>query len=174
MIKVVKKIWNVVEVVIIVYVVMMTILFLNKNSYGFTEVGKYVFANYDSSLTNMNEYKLLIIKKSKELKDGDLVYYYSINKEKYIVEDDTLVIKNDEYYLDDVLVERERIIGSKATEVPVIGRFLMVIESKIGFILLVLLPILLVFIYQVYEFVIDSKEERKKVLESALIDDEII
>ena len=39
-----------------------------------------------------------------------------------------------------------------------IGGILSILESKFGFLLLVLLPIMVVFIYQIYEFVLIIKE----------------
>ena len=60
-------------------------------------------------------------------------------------------------------------------KVPLLGGFLKIVESKLGFLLLVFLPIFFVFIYQVYEFVLYLKFERNKMFSSSnKIDDEII
>ena len=56
------------------------------------------------------------------------------------------------------------------------GNFLILSETKAGFLILVLLPIFIVFLFQVYMFIVDTKKEKDKVINSGygIIDDEII
>ncbi len=167
--KVLKRIWNVLEVIIIVYVVFMTLLFLNKNKYGFSEVGNLVFVNVDGDIEKMDasvkKNDLLIIKKNNNAIGN--VYYYSVYKGKYVIKhsdlDNESNIKND-----------GRLIGNSSVRVPLLGGYLEFLHSKVGFILFVFLPVFLVFSYQVYIFIIDSKKEQKKILKKTVVDDEII
>ena len=52
------------------------------------------------------------------------------------------------------MLASERVLGKYANLYPTIGGILEVVESRIGFLFLVLLPIMIVFIYQVYEFIV--------------------
>lgn len=171
--KILKKIWNILEVIIVIYVIFMTLLFLNKNKYGFSEVGNLVFVNVDSDTemtdTSVKKNDLLIIKKNNISTNN--FYYYSVYKGKYIVKRSDLDlnksnksnIKND-----------GRVIGNSSVRVPLIGGYLEFLHSKVGFLLFVFLPVFLVFSYQVYIFIIDSKKEQKKILKNSVVDDEII
>jgi len=49
----------------------------------------------------------------------------------------------------------------KVHNFKLLGDVLNVVESKYGFLLLVLLPIFIVFLYQIYEFIIYITEEEK-------------
>ena len=67
-------------------------------------------------------------------------------------------------------VASNRVLGKYTTTYSGLGRVLDVLESRLGFLFLVLLPIMLVFIYQVYQFIIvlkydeveDEEEKPKK------------
>ena len=52
--KVLNWVWSFVEVIIIIYVVLVTMFVLCKNKYGYTQFGDYSFANIDliSSISN--------------------------------------------------------------------------------------------------------------------------
>ena len=171
--KVLKRIWNVLEVIIIVYVVFMTLLFLNKNKYGFSEVGNLVFVNIDSDIekmdTSVKKNDLLIIKKNNNSTNN--FYYYSVYKGKYIIKRSDLDLNKSN---ESNIKNDERVIGNSSLRIPLLGGYLEFLHSKVGFILFVFLPVFLVFSYHVYVFIIDSKKEQKNILKKTVIDDEII
>jgi len=171
--KILKRIWNVLEVIIIVYVVFMTLLFLNKNKYGFSEIGNLVFVNVDSDTekvdTSVKKNDLLIIKKNNNSTNN--FYYYSVYKGKYIVKRSDLDLNKSN---ESNIKNDGRIIGNSSVRIPLLGGYLEFLHSKVGFLLFVFLPVFLVFSYQVYIFIIDSKKEQKKILKNSAVDDEII
>ena len=172
----VKRVWNILSIIIIIYVVIMTILFLGKNKYGFTEIGNLVLVNVDSEIAkNVNDVKkndLIIIKEDNDIKVRDSVYYYNIIGEYYSIKKSSITSNNDNLFtIDNTIIESDRIIGKNGFVIPLIGGFLNITESKIGFLIFVFLPIFVIFIRQVYEFIIFSKEEEDKLLK---IDKEII
>ena len=171
--KILKRIWNVLEVIIIVYVVFMTLLFLNKNKYGFSEIGNLVFVNVDSDTekvdTSVKNNDLLIIKKNNNSTNN--FYYYSVYKGKYIVKRSDLDLNKSN---ESNIKNDGRIIGNSSVRIPLLGGYLEFLHSKVGFLLFVFLPVFLVFSYQVYIFIIDSKKEQKKILKNSVVDDEII
>ena len=171
--KILKRIWNILEVIIVIYVIFMTLLFLNKNKYGFSEIGNLVFVNVDSDTektdTSVKKNDLLIIKKNNNSTNN--FYYYSVYKGKYIVKRSDLDLnKTNEFNIKN----DGRIIGNSSVRIPLLGGYLEFLHSKVGFLLFVFLPVFLVFSYQVYIFIIDSKKEQKKILKNSVVDDEII
>ena len=181
--KVIKGIWSFLEVIILIYVVIMTLFFLNKNRFGFTEIGNRVFVSVDKDIakevSGSKNLDLIIIRKGKEIDNKKDTFYYSSLKDRYVVKKGKVTVDNNNaYYVNDSLISSERVIGNKYLKIPLIGVFLRAIEDKLGFIAFVFLPIFLVFIYQVYDFVISSKEEHRKAIEMVaneeIVDDEII
>lgn len=171
--KILKRIWNILEVIIVIYVIFMTLLFLNKNKYGFSEVGNLVFVNVDSDTekddTSLKKNDLLIIKKNNDSTNN--FYYYSVYKGKYIVKRSDLDLNKSN---ESNIKNDGRIIGNSSVRIPLLGGYLEFLHSKVGFLLFVFLPVFLVFSYQVYIFIIDSKKEQKKILKNSVVDDEII
>lgn len=171
----VKKVWNVVwsiiEFVIIVYVICMTSILLSKNKFGYTQFGKTTMVNIDmlgeKKIDGVKEGDLLLVKNTNDIKVGDLIYYIAVYDEAYIVRTDKVTdITTDDissiYTIDRdglTTLSRSRVLGRDAKVYHKIGGILNVIESRIGFLFLVLLPILIIFIYQVYEFIVIIKYE---------------
>ena len=85
--------WNVIQVLIVIYVILV-ILFMNtSNSYGYSQIGKYVL--------DVDNNQFLVIKKTNDIKDGDIVYYYSVVHDKYkIVYSNVKSIEDESYVLD--------------------------------------------------------------------------
>lgn len=165
-------VWSFLEFVIIVYVIVLTSFLLCKNKYGYTQFGDYTLYNVDiigeKNIDNSKNGDLLIVKNSNDIQKGDIIYYYAVYNESYIIKSSPVLdIKNDDYsYLytvDDsgpVSVVGTRVLGKYANTYGHVGTVLSILESRLGFLFGVLLPILIVFIYQVYEFVIIFKYER--------------
>ena len=162
--------WSFVEVLIIIYVVLVTMFVLCKNKYGYTQFGDYSFANIDliaeKNVKDTKKGDLLVVKNSNDIHKGDLIYYYAVLNDKYIVRSAVVTdVKEDDYSAlytvslsnTTINVASSRVLGKYSTVYNNLGSILSVLESRVGFILLVLLPIMVVFIYQVYEFIIMLK-----------------
>lgn len=170
-----KKIWNVawsiIEFIVIVYVIIMTSMLLSKNKFGFTQFGKNTFVNINEleerTINGVQNGDLLIVKNTSDIKKDDLIYYYAVYDDYYIVRSDVVtdVVSDDIqaiYTIDRdglVTLPSNRVLGKNVKVYHSIGKILSVIESRIGFLFLVLLPILIIFIYQVYEFIVILKYE---------------
>ena len=155
--KALNIIWNVIQVVIIVYVISIITFMFFSNQYGYSQIGKYVF--------DVDNNEFLVIKKTNIIKKGDLVFYYDIVKEKYkIVYSNVNTINEDKTYTLDngERLTSSRIIGKSHRKIPVIGFILNIVKEKVYFLLFVLLPILIVFVYQVYKFIIGINFEKAK------------
>lgn len=170
--KILKWVWEFVEILIIIYVIFITSCILCRNKFGYTQFGDMTFITVNDNnakfIQNSESGDLLIVKSQQTgLNAGDLIYYYVTVDEKYVVrtgviesktEDDysALYVLNDE---DKTSIASNRVIGKYVSFHKDKGKILDVLESRIGFLFLVLLPILLVFIYQIYQLVIVARYE---------------
>ena len=110
----------------------------------------------------------MIVKNSNDINEGDLIYYYAVYNDDYIIKSSPVMsIKNDDYsYLytvDDsgpTSIVGTRVLGKYSHTYHKLGSILNFLESRIGFLFCVLLPILIVFIYHVYEFIMIVRYEK--------------
>lgn len=181
MVKEMKKflrfIWSIIEVVVIVYVIMMTSILLSKNKYGFTQFGNYTIDSIDlveeKSIEGVKSGDLLIVKNGNNIEVGDMIYYYVVYNESYIIRSSYVVgIETDNYseiYTIDennnMTVAGNRVLGKEAAIKHHIGTVLNILQSRLGFLFLVLLPILVIFIYQIYELFVIFKYEKVEDIE---------
>lgn len=176
--KVLNWVWSFVEVIIIIYVVLVTMFVLCKNKYGYTQFGDYSFTNIDliaeKNVKDTKKGDLLVVKNSNDIHKGDLIYYYAVLNDNYIVRSAVVAdVKEDDYSAlytvslsnTTINVASSRVLGKYSTVYNNLGSILSVLESRVGFLLLVLLPIMVVFIYQVYEFIIMLKYDETLVNE---------
>lgn len=171
-----KLLIDLIEAVVVLYVIVLTACLLFVNSYGYTEFGNYTIVQAHkaeaSTLPNVKNGDLLIIKNGNDIVKGNVIYYYAgINDKYYIKSGKVTEITGDEYgtfyKLDKKnetnTISDQKLVGNYISIHHNVGKILDVLESKIGFLLLVLLPIMCIFIYHVYNFVIILKyEEREK------------
>lgn len=159
--KIVYRCWCILEVLVIFYVVFVTSLILCRNKYGYTELFGYTFKNIQKNdveqIKNTKSGDLVVIKNSSKIQINDTIYYYDVSSESYTISNDVVVKVGQAHYTvhtnnGDIEIDSSRIIGKKAKVYPFFGKFLEKIQSHAGFLLFVLLPIVIVFIYQVYEF----------------------
>lgn len=169
---VLKSVWSFIEVIIVVYVIFVTSCILMRNDYGYTQFGKYTFVTISESnakfFKDYEEGDLLIVRGQKfNINEGDVIYYYLSLDDKYLVRQGVVASKvEDEYSAlytlndnDKSSVSSSRVIGKYVSVKKGAGRALEVLESRFGFLFLVLLPIMIVFIYQVYQLVVVARYE---------------
>ena len=168
--------WCCLEVFIIIYVIILTSFILHRNLYGFTQFGNYTFVNVSiwdiRSILNVKKNDLLIIKNNNNnsIKENDLIYYYYVYNDRYVVRSNQVVnivdgIETTSYQVNDSVesyIPKNRVIGTSAFKIGLLGGILSVLESRYGFIFLVLIPIIFVFGYQLYDFIITIKFEREE------------
>lgn len=181
---VLKGLWGFVEVIIIIYVICITAFLLCKNNYGFTQIGDMTFITIDEEAINYlpgaKENDLLLVRAdSSDIEVGDKIYYYDTENSMYVVKSAHVkTIQTSDsgmgvYTLDDSeesTIATTRAIGKYSTTYKTIGGILDILQSRLGFLLLVILPILLIFMYQIYALIVVIKygdeEEKKEVTPS--------
>ncbi len=168
--KVLKVIKNIVVGILLVaffaFAIAMTVLLLNRNKFGVTEFEKttMIMVNDEISSDNYKKRDLVLVEKRKleKIEIGDEIFVYKTEKNGGVSIDVGLV---GEVYLDDDAVafengatySSEYIVGEASKIYPDIGGYLSIILSKWGFLFIILVPSLMIFIYELYAIVVEVK-----------------
>lgn len=155
----------------------LTVFLLNYNKYGLTEIGGKTLINVedDSLMPNYKKGDLLVVKHTPndEINASDYIFFYEQNTEKKtvvinmgrVISKRKVTDTETTFKLEgDVDYSSEYVIGStKDTKVyGSIGGLLAALESRWVFLLFIIVPILFIFLYEIYEFVIEVKKNLKE------------
>ena len=159
-----KILGNIIIIIYVVVAIITTICLLNFNEYKVSVIGdkSLVIINEDDKNLSYNKGDLVIVGKQgyENAKEGDTIFFYKDNAIK-IAE---IQKKNDfgesgiTFTIDgNYQVVKEEIIGtSNNTKViSKLGTVLSVLESKWGFLFLIVFPSLLAFLHQIYELILE-------------------
>lgn len=148
------------------FAISITVLLLNYNKYGLTQFGDTTIVTIKDEFTSETFKKgdLVLVKSKKldKLKLGDEIFVYRIiSSNKVLVE----VGKVGQIYLEEDAVSFENgdifsnefIIGTADKTYNKVGTYLSIVESKWGFLFIVLIPCLLIFIYEIYALIVEIK-----------------
>ena len=176
--KIIKKIIiGILTVTFFIFVIAMTILLLNYNDYGVTQFDNTSLILIDKkiSLDTPDKYKKgdLVLVEGKRFQDinvGDEIFAYQVNSKGNV---SIYFGAVGELHSEQVAVSFENgptlamdyIIGSGTKTYNKIGNYLSIIESKWGFLFIVLVPSFLIFIYQVYALIVEIKYGKDEILE---------
>jgi len=164
----IKLIKNLLIIVYAAIAIGVTVCLLSYNDYNISEFGSYSLLIMDNKDLEPDFLKgdLLIVSKEDKPKAGDKAFFYNtytqelkvscttIQKVEQISETETT------YTLEGGnLLSSEYMIGSAetATQFSKVGTILSIIESRWGFLLLIVLPSLMAFLYEVIEVVKELK-----------------
>ena len=161
-----KVILTIVGVAYFIFALAMTILLLNYNNYGVTQFGNKSLIIINDQIANEKYMKgdLVIVNlpKLENMKQGDEMFCYRIDSKgipslqigtigEVYVEENAISYENGETY-------SYEFIAGKTEEIHAgVGTFLSVVESKWGFLFIVLVPCFLIFIYELYSLIIEIK-----------------
>ncbi len=165
--KMIKRIIiGVVLVVFFAFTITMTVLLLNYNKFGvtqFNDTSLLLIRNGFSSETYQKG--SLVVVESKPVKNynvGEEAFVYHLDGKGGVdiqlgvigqihEEDNAITFSNGETYSD------EFIIGTGEKIYPNLGTYLGVIESKWGFLFIILVPNFFLFVYQLYSLIVEIK-----------------
>ena len=169
-----------VELLIIVYAVFVIVIMLSFNDKGYTEFrGKTYVAVDDTNIAELKNYQVddLVAVNNLNYNDinvGDSIFYYATYDKHYIVIEDTVTNKDGSnreavynFENNKSLVTSEQIIGKLDKVYTGKAKIYNLLTSRYGFLLLVILPVLLIFIYQIYKFVLLLKEDKEMTKQEA-------
>ena len=182
--KILKVIRNIlIGIIMVVYfafIVAISTLLLNKNDYGVTQFGEKSLILVDDKISNKDypEGTLVILetRKIEDLKAGEEVFIYQPdNKDKsvdIIISDiESVHLDVDSPYVklanDGTAWGEDFIAGTKVEVYPDLGSFLIFIESKWVFFILLIMPCFFILLYEIYLLIIaikfdDDDEEEVK------------
>ena len=154
---------------IIVSLIVTTCL-LHYNDYNITVINGKSFISLKNDYDDLKKGSLVVVKDN-DISVGDKVFYYEANGNDVSV--NLKIVKNINeinaseatYTLDnDKVITKDFIIGTKnnAKVYPVIGGILLLLESKWGFLSIVILPVAVCFIFEIYTLVKEFKPKKKR------------
>lgn len=162
---------NTLVVIYAVFAIFITICLLSYNDYKVTEFGNYSLIIIDSNdiKGDFKRGSLAIVDMDEEPKVGEKTFFYNTankneialaevkNKEKLSEKETTYTFEGNK------LVSSAYIIGSveNTTAIPVLGTILGIVESRWGYLFLVVLPSLLAFLYEITKVVESVKNDRE-------------
>ena len=168
--KVLKKIKKVfiwlIAIIFFTFVIAMTILLLNFNKYGVTQFGdkSLVIIRDEISSDSFKKGDVVVVesKKLDQIAIGDEIFAYNVASDGSVTIDlgtveqvqeasKTVVYENGSAYGIDY------VIGESSKVYEAIGTYLAIIESKWGFLFMILVPCFLTFIYQLYNLIVEIK-----------------
>ncbi len=170
----VKSIFKVLLIVfLIIYLgveVFVTVCLLNYNEQRITELGNKSLIIVDEDLSK--DYKkgdLLVVTKNKgeEVDDGDYIFFYNPS-DNFVVnyaEVTNVMNANNEYtYVvgNDYNVYYDYFIGKDVKKYSKAGKVLSVLESKYGFLALIIFPTMVAIIFEIYAIIIEIIELKKE------------
>lgn len=166
-----KTISNVIFVIYVIIAVFITICLLSYNEFKVTEFGNYslVIITDEEMKPDYNKGDLVIVDKSQDVLPGDKAFFYDTYNRKIEVklgevEDLERVTETENTYTfeGNHKVSSEYVLGGEnsASVIPVLGTVLNILESKWGFLFLIVLPVLLMFFHQVTVVIGDIKNSK--------------
>lgn len=156
-------------------IIFLTVCLLNYNDYNISDFKNkvYLIIDNDELEPEYNEGSLVVIKKTKlnEIAVGDYIFFYNtynevvdvsytkvIAKEQLTEDETTFTLEGDK------ALSGTNVIGAakEAKEYKGFGSFLGFLESKWGYLFIVIVPVLFIFIYEIYAFVKELKLKKKE------------
>ena len=158
-----KTITKIIVCVYIVVAVFTTASLLTYNKQNISEFGGKVFLKLKDDLKTYKKGSLLIVDKSDNYKANDNVFYCQLKKEKCVVSYGTIDTMMGELpTVNNQSISQKLIIGKdeNVRVVPVLGGIMNALGSRLGFLCVVVLPILVGFIYELYTILKETKKKK--------------
>ena len=163
-----KIIINILFIIYFIITILVTHSLLSYNKYNISEFNNHYLLTLKENIAGIKKSDLLSIKKSDDFKVNDYVFYYDAHGSKVTIkiaqikkiesvsdQEKTIVLDNE------LILSSENILGtiSNTTRYPLLGNVYNILTSKWGYPIIIILPMLVAFIYEVYEI---AKEIKKK------------
>jgi len=172
---VLKILKNIVIGVWIIAAIFVTICLLSYNEYNITVINKnsFLIIENDELEPKFKEGELVIVKREsdKKINVGDEIFFYNGNKtNEFLINVGKVTGKKEvtsietTYEVEGQAVSGSYVIGKVdgAKIMPKMGTVLNIVESRWGFMFLIILPTLFATVYEISIIVEDVKKERKE------------
>lgn len=154
----------------IIISLIVTTCLLHYNDYNITVINGKSLISLKSDYDDLKKGSLVVVKDN-DISVGDKVFYYEANSSdvgvnlRSVKNINKINASESTYTLDnDKVITKDFIIGTKnnAKVYPVIGGILLLLESKWGFLGIVILPVAVCFIFEIYTLVKEFKPKKKR------------
>ena len=171
--KVGRFIANILIVVYAIIAITVTILLLSYNDYQMSVIGDYTFIIMkDDELEEAGypEGALVLVKetKAKNINEGDHIFLYrNISTSQFEIKYAQVIMKDTsggeyatKYVLDgNAIVDHEDVIGTTKDikVIPHLGTILSILQSRYGYLFLIVVVSFIAFLYEIYELIMEIK-----------------
>ena len=169
-----KVVLNILFIVYVIIAIFVTICLLSYNDFKVTELGDYSLVIIDDKELSPEYEKgdLVIVNKDKEIKVGDKAFFYNtynreieiklgevISLEKITDKETTYTFKGNRK------ISSQYVLGTSkdVTVINKVGTILSILESKWGFLFIIVLPTLLAFVHQISVVFSELRNSKKEV-----------
>ena len=173
--KIGKILLGILVVLYAIVAIFLTVCLLNYNDYKITEFGdtSLIIVNDDKLEPTYKKGSLLVVSKEneKDIKVGDnIIFYNTYNNQVSLAVGEVMfkenITNNETTYTvsGNYDISSEYLVGSTndVKVYPVLGTILGILESRVGFLIFIILPITLAFLYEIYALVIEIINSNKK------------
>lgn len=159
-----KKLWHVCIILYVLLSVFITACLLMYNEYNVTEFGNKILVMVENDTTGeFQKGDLIIATKNKDYQKDDYVFYYISREKNYFINYGLIESeKNDAVVINSDVIDKKEVIGTtkNAIVIPTVGSILSLLESKWGYLCVIILPILIAFLYEVYSIARELKGKK--------------
>lgn len=161
---------NTVVIIYVIVAIIVTLCLLNYNEYKVTEFGDktLIIINDETLEPSYSKGDLVIADKStlKDTREGEKIFFYSDNKiklgevrqiNKYEGMSSTYVLDGNYQVVEDEIIGNENSVKVYG----MLGTVLGVIESKWGFLFLIIFPAVLAFLHEIFQVIVELKSKEK-------------
>jgi len=168
---------SILKVLLIVFLVLylgieifVTVCLLNFNDQRVTELGNKSLIIVDEDFSK--DYKkgdLLVVTKTdgSDVDNGDYIFFYNPSN-NYVINyaEVSNIVKTNDYYTfvvgNEYNVYYEYFVGKKVSKYAGVGSVLKVLESKYGFLTLIILPTMVGIVFEIYAIILEVIEIKKE------------
>lgn len=171
-------------IVVIIAAFFSIVTFSQKSDAGVASLAGYTPMSVltESMKGEFDKGDLIIVKKvdPTQLKEGDIISYWTLIENRRAINTHRIVEKMEtngivqfmtkgdvNEAVDPLIVSQGDIIGRYAFRVPFMGRILNALSSSVGFLVIIILPLLAFFIYQLYKLILLIIEMKKEAVREA-------
>lgn len=164
-----RTIYNIVLIIYAIIAIFVTVCLLSFNKYKVTEFGdnSWILVTNDELGTDYNKGDLVIVNKNGNIEIGDKIFFYNTYSQEMdvtlaaVTNKEVITPAEITYTLEgDYQLSSQYVIGpaSNAKAIGTVGSILNVLESRWGFLFLIVLPALLAFLYEIAVVISEVKD----------------
>lgn len=162
-----KVVRNILIGLYIIITIVVTYCLLSYNNYNVSEFKDKTLLIIEDEDNNYHKSDLLVVKKGQKYRKGDTVIYYDLSNSPIEVKINkitnvtpvgngvyTYTLDNDKNYNDDAFIGTTK----TTTVYSTLGTIYSLLTSKWGYLIIIIFPMLVAFIYEIYQIIREIKK----------------